>query len=79
MEKSSITIEKYCGKLEERIRACSNRDVAIELKELLLKDLRQHCREAQTVSLLKEQFSGLVSKYFDESGNNKTIRRIFIE
>jgi hypothetical protein len=79
MKDSSTTIEKYCGKLEERIQACSNLDVAIELKELLLKELRQHCQQAQTATLLEKQFNGLVKKYFDASGKNTFIRRIFIE
>lgn len=66
-------IQKYCGNVEERIRACRSRQVAEILKNLLCHDLKNGCSDKATSDYLRKKIDLLIEKSFTRDGKNKYI------
>ena len=63
-------IEKYCGNIEERIRACHNRDIAIALKKRLCQELDMNCKSAIVHNVLEDFADKIIKKTFNRYGRN---------
>lgn len=74
MENDEVVIERVCGNIAERIRACRTRHVAEMLKERLCTELVNQCQSDIIQTLLRQHVDQLIRKTFDASGNNLTLR-----
>jgi len=73
MNRALPIISKYCGDVEERIKACRSRAVAEHLKNHLCDELKANCKSEIIHNFLKHYANDLILKYFDKSGRNKLI------
>jgi hypothetical protein len=63
-------IEKYCGNIEKRIRACHNRDIAVALKKRLCQELDMNCKSAMVHNVLEDYADKIIQMTFDRDGKN---------
>jgi len=63
-------IVKYCGNIEERIRACHNREIAIALKKRLCQELDMNCKSAVVHNVLRDYADKIIQNTFDRNGKN---------
>jgi hypothetical protein len=68
-------IEKYCGNIEKRIRACHNREIAIALKKRLCQELDMNCKSDMVHNVLESYADKIIAKTFDRYGNNIYLER----
>jgi len=72
----SDEIEKYCGDLSARIRACRSHQVALMLTERICTELRRKRVNKQAFHRLQENMSELITKTFDENGKNRFLEEV---
>ena len=66
-------IVKHCGNVEERIKACRSREIAVRLKERLCDELSVHCASDMIKGSLLNFVDKLIERTFDADGHNKTL------
>jgi hypothetical protein len=74
MDREDSIIAKYCGNVEDRIKACRSKEVANFLKSHLCRELKMNCQDAAVNAFLKKYVDELILQYFDGEGHNKAIR-----
>ena len=74
MENMYKTVLKYCGDVDERIKACRSESVALQLKKQLCNELEEKCESEIINNFSRNLVDNLIKKYFDSSGRNKTIQ-----
>ncbi|MBN1352987.1 hypothetical protein JXJ21_26590 [candidate division KSB1 bacterium] len=67
-------IARYCGDVEERIKACRSAAVANHLKIYLCSELQKQCVSDIINNYLKHYVDSLIAKNFDDSGKNISIK-----
>jgi hypothetical protein len=75
MEQELNVINKYCGQIEERIKACKNRDIAEILLNRLCSELDQNCKSDVVLNFLRVHVEKLIKEVFDENGNNRLMEK----
>jgi hypothetical protein len=65
MNKAANNIEKYCGNIEERIKACRTKEAAVLLKKRMCRELREHCKSDMVHNSLKYQIDQLIDGIFN--------------
>ena len=73
MDSEMFEINKYCGNVKERIKACKSRDIAERLRNRLCFELEEYCKSEIVVNVLNDYVNKIINKTFDEKGNNKTL------
>ncbi len=73
MDSEISKINKYCGNIEERIKACKNRVIAEHLRTRLCFELEENCKSEIVANVLNEYVNKIIKNTFDEKGNNKTL------
>ena len=68
-------IKKYCGRIEERINACKNRDIAVLLMKRLCAELEQNCKNSNVMEYLQKHVNQLITTSFDVSENHKLMEK----
>lgn len=68
-------IQKYCGNVAERIRACRSRQVAEILKVLLCHELQTGCDDAATAEYLKNKVDLIIHDAFTADGQNRWLAK----
>jgi predicted GIY-YIG superfamily endonuclease len=63
-------ISKYCGDIEDRIRACRSKQVAEFLKKHLCSELKQYALNQEITEDLKLKIDNFIQKYFSKDGKN---------
>jgi len=63
-------IQRVCGNIKERVRACRSRQVAEMLKEKMCRELSRQCKSEIILNLLSQNVDKLIAETFDNSGNN---------
>jgi len=73
MESEMLIIKKYCGNIEERIKACKNKQIAEYLKNQLCYELELNCKSDIVMNVLQSYINKLIKTTFDKNGNNITL------
>ncbi|MBN2411962.1 hypothetical protein JXQ31_09745 [candidate division KSB1 bacterium] len=73
MDSELSIIKKYCGNIEERIKACKNRDIAEQLRCRLCFELGENCKSEIVINVLHEYVNKIINNTFDKKGRNKTL------
>jgi len=63
-------IQRLCGDIKERVRACRSRHVAEMLKDKMCTELSRQCKSEIILNLLSQNVDKLIAETFDDSGNN---------
>jgi len=63
-------INKYCGDIAERIRACRSIHIASVLKERLCSELEPNCQSEIVRQVLRRHIDQLINSTFDDKGRN---------
>jgi len=64
-------IQKNCGNIKERLRACRTINVAFALKERLCSELQLKCESKMVNNVLNEHVDQLINEIFDQDCKNK--------
>jgi len=73
MDSEMLTINRYCGNIEERIKACKRRDIAEYLRKQLCFELQENCKSEIVVNVLNNYVNQIINNTFDKNGNNITL------
>ncbi len=73
MDLELSTINKYCGNIEERIKACKNRNIAEQLRSRLCFELGVNCKSEIVINVLHEYLNKIIKNTFDKNGRNITL------
>jgi hypothetical protein len=70
MKTELADINKYCGNVSERIRACRNAQIAHALKERLCSELASQCPSEMVQQILRRHIDQMIGSTFDRKGRN---------
>ncbi len=70
MDSQLDIINKYCGDIGERIRACRSIHIANVLKERLCSELEPNCQSEIVRQVLRRHIDQLIQSTFDDKGRN---------
>ncbi len=71
-EKKALSIiSESCGDIEERLRACRSRQIALQLRQCLCRELAYSCTSPEMQRLLQNHIDELIKETFDENGMNR--------
>lgn len=73
MEAELKIIQKYCGDIGERIRACREEKIARTLKTCLCRELELNCDSASVHDFLTKYIDDIMQDVFDTNGKNKLL------
>lgn len=66
MERTEDKIRKYCGDIEERIKACRSKEAALMVKRRMCGELKEHCKSEIIYNTLSYRIDRLIHALFDE-------------
>ena len=70
MDSQMDNINKYCGDIGERIRACRTIHIANVLKDRLCSELEPNCQSEIVRQVLQRHIDQLIKRTFDSKGRN---------
>jgi len=70
-KKALYIIRENCGDVAQRIRACRSRQIALQLRQCLCRELENSCTSPEMKRLLQNHINELITEIFDENGMNR--------
>ena len=67
MHSTEEKITKYCGNIEDRIKACRTKEAAVLLKTRMCRELRESCLSEIINNTLNYQIDQLIKATFEPS------------
>lgn len=69
--KALLIIRESCGDIAGRMRACRSRQIALQLRQWLCRELAESCTSPEVRRLLENHIDELISDTFNENGMNR--------
>ena len=64
-------VQKYCGDVVARIRACRTKKVALMLTGQICAEFSRNCASPVVQNLLQKHIDDVIQDTFDQSGKNR--------
>jgi hypothetical protein len=64
-------VQKYCGDVVARIRACRNKEVALMLSGRICTEFSKNCSSPVVQNLLHKHIDDVIQDTFDRNGKNR--------
>ena len=72
METAEEKIVRYCGDINDRIKACKSEEAARLLKKRMCRELQENCKSEMIQSVLNYQIDRIIFETFDKPAENNS-------